>query len=376
MLYLLDRRIIFFALLFLLYGCAKTENNLNTLYENGVLAMVDIEQTIERNISTVTIGDLIQTRELELYISFPRTYEIYVLPDGMSADIWNTAIFSGLNFGEGDSVKEDDLLAHLYIEPDPALVIRLHELELEIARFEASFEREERERRQNRTYIGQLEYEQFIMRSEQTREWYNERLEDLEEQMTGRHFYSPIDGVITSAPHVQPMTPAVNFPTSNNSLLARIVDLDYFYFVVWGELDILRMGSILEVYSIHYGPDFGFEVQIVSDPLVTDIPRLEGQSEYFLLLPVDYNKMYEQLGDTDMTVFNASGTFFVRFDVPLAKDAVLVDRWAVNYENNRAFVWLYENGEIRRRFVEVGATAGEFTQILTGLIEGQEVVIQ
>ena len=368
------------CLLFLFVGCyAAADDDLNVLYQEGVLAMLDIEGVpeISRNTTQVIIGDLIQPRSEDIHVVFPRTYDIHVQPHGISAEIWNRTLFSGLNFSEGDRVQKGDLLAYLIVEPDPALLISLYELEFEIARFETAFERESRTRRQNRTQLGQIEYEQFLMRIERTRERYNERLENIKEQMTGRRFYAPFDGTIVWAAIVPPMSPVVDFPPGHGHRLVSIIDEDYFYFAISGGLDIFRMGQILEVYSTWFGPDFYFDVQIVSDPLVIGIPRLSGQTASFRLLPVDHNRMNElfEAFDINASFFHTSMTH-VRFNVPLAENAMLVNRWAITFENNRNFVWLYENGEISRRFVEVGATFGEYTQILTGLYPGQEVVVQ
>ena len=72
-----------------------------------------------------------------------------------------------------------------------------------------------------------------------------------------------------------------------------------------------------------------------------------------------------------------AGAFGVgEFALPALEDALSVPQQAVIEQEGQFYVWVADNGEARRRFVNLGQRHEEYVQILEGLEEGQEVVVR
>ena len=71
-----------------------------------------------------------------------------------------------------------------------------------------------------------------------------------------------------------------------------------------------------------------------------------------------------------------AGAFAVgTFQLPAYEEAPAVPHQAVHEEEGRFYVWVAENGQAQRAFVDVGEKNDEYVQILTGVSLGQEVVV-
>jgi hypothetical protein len=56
-----------------------------------------------------------------------------------------------------------------------------------------------------------------------------------------------------------------------------------------------------------------------------------------------------------------------------ARNVVLVSRTAINPEDGREFVWLFEDGNRKKRYVVTGLFFENNVQVLSGLEPGEEV---
>jgi multidrug efflux pump subunit AcrA (membrane-fusion protein) len=57
------------------------------------------------------------------------------------------------------------------------------------------------------------------------------------------------------------------------------------------------------------------------------------------------------------------------------KDAILVNKAAVKQYNGREFVYVLEEGMKKQRYIAVGSTDGTNYEVLSGLSEGEKVLI-
>jgi hypothetical protein len=55
---------------------------------------------------------------------------------------------------------------------------------------------------------------------------------------------------------------------------------------------------------------------------------------------------------------------------------VLVNSAAIRSEDEGRFVFLYENGILQKRFIETGVSHMNQTQVISGLVPGQRVVLR
>jgi len=133
-----------------------------------------------------------------------------------------------------------------------------------------------------------------------------------------------------------------------------------------------RFGDVFTVRDVIAG-GVSFDVRVANDPLVR--PVTPGSEHEFILVPADsvaFAAELEQHGLTNWDLRNIS--LRSNASILYARDAVLVNRQAIQTEFQSSYVFLYEDGEISRRYVTVG-TAREYVEILAGLEPGQWVVI-
>jgi len=400
------------ATLLILSGCVSSrasEAALEQLVQEGIIAHFDpeLDPGANHEIIQVTTGDLVQNWIVAVSMAFPRTYhmhfeaEITVGGDTtMTTQAWLYGYFSGTQWRANDRVQEGDFIAELsFSEPEALLIDRLA-LTNEIEQFELAFENEQTRRqdeiaqlRTNRNRASQgerqhisllldraeLEYRQFIYRTEVNRLRLEERLYNLNAPTRTERLYAPVSGTVTTVTqHTQPGL-FRNVPLSMEGAnivgirVVTIVDESYIHFTASPmNLFTLRYGDIVPVRVS--GQDLYFHALVATDPMVLNIRREGGHQ--VRLIPVCDDEYASFLAELEYLGVNmASAHLQAHPVVPLATDAVLLERRAVFEEGLRNFVMLYENGNIGKRYVELGPTFGLTVQILSGLNPGQQVVI-
>ncbi|MCL2372954.1 MAG: efflux RND transporter periplasmic adaptor subunit [Defluviitaleaceae bacterium] len=408
--------------LFMLISCAEYDEPevdvISVLLAEGILAAFEpgeVQQT-RHNLTQVTRGDLIPTWNITLDVVFPRfetiRFEVEnITPGGahIPSEAWNYARFSGFPWRVGDLIEEGELIAELSYEMP--LIIDMLRIELDIEEFERNFEVNYHNRVNE---IAQLEieleladqwemaalrlarakigFQQFLIDSDDRREYFEERLEYFSSRFQPERLYSPVTGrVLVHTPHTQPgwYRYLPNQQWGGNIVGRRVmvlVDEEYYHFEAETYLHALRYGEIVPVQAVgaqvfmdRYGLDLTFHARVVSDPLATEGSRT-GRDHRIILLPAceeEYATFREEVAMFEDNFFSFQNQFSLRalVDIPVALDAVIVDSRAVQTQGNQSFVRLYDNGIITRRYIEVGETLDIRTQVLSGLEPGQRVVM-
>jgi len=188
-----------------------------------------------------------------------------------------------------------------------------------------------------------------ILRREQ-----NRQMTEIREMIAGEDLLAPFDGVVSWASSVRIGT--VIEPWMQ---MVTIYDHHAFQLQTRGSPDMLRFGDIVEVTDSN---GTRRRTTVVSDPLTTG--PTGGYHEDFILQPVD---------DIDASHFmqGSLNAHPIVFDV----EGIIIPTRAIHTEEQRRFVFIYEDGIIRKRYIQQGQFYGGMTQILDGIEEGQLVVI-
>ena len=197
-------------------------------------------------------------------------------------------------------------------------------------------------------------------------ERYNEQLDELYELLEGDKIIAPFDGVIT---HLRDVERGVTV-VSNEDVVIRMVDPGRMQFVVTDHIGLIRYGDVFPALLERH--NFEFEVQVVSDPITTDT-REEVYT--FVLQPVDREGFWSSLAEfgveySTFRTLNITG-FPTRHEI---HHVLTIPVGALNEYDDAVYVLIYEDGDIKRRFINIGFRDNENVQILSGLEEGQMVV--
>ena len=149
--------------------------------------------------------------------------------------------------------------------------------------------------------------------------------------------------------------------------VATLVDAEAYHMVV--NIDETEIGRIRE----------GQEAKVVLDaylgqPLQGEVTRvaLTGANVQGIVV---YDVRVEINSENADLVIRPMMTASVDITVARRDDALLVSSRALRRDAQGRYVEIVENGQIERVPVEIGATSLEFTEVLSGLEEGQEVVV-
>jgi multidrug efflux pump subunit AcrA (membrane-fusion protein) len=323
--FLSGRSVLTALVLLLLFGACGTvrdapPDDLAALYAEGVLLPYDPALTVgmTQELYTLHRGDLIRRRDIPAHIFFPVQSHMYFEQSG--------EYFSGVLAEVGQQVYAGDLLATLSFEPEL----------LEIERLQLLF---------------QIEHAAAVSDEEALRR----RLKEVDDLLAGHALYAPHDGIIT---YVHTGEPG---PLSGRPRIATVTDDSTVLFYLDDSPLYVRFGDELIIEALGEFPQ-RFSARVVTDPLVLESG---GAQMRFLLAPGEDFTANLSLG----TVFRAY-PYFV-----MAYDALLIHRRALHSEGTRRFVYVYDDGRLQKRYVTLGATLGTAVQILTGLEEGQRVVL-
>lgn len=181
------------------------------------------------------------------------------------------------------------------------------------------------------------------------------QLHDIRERIEGEDIIAPFDGFIAWANVIR-----MNTAMDNRVHMVTLYDYNTFQFSGWAARDVFRYGDIVMVSDRNGIPR---ETKVVSDPLADSVGRSETFE--FILQAIDNNL---EAQDFAQEYLSAN---------PLAVDVegVIVPTRAVQAADGRRFVYVYEDGIIRKRYVQVGMVYGHESQILDGIRAGQHVVL-
>ena len=238
----------------------------------------------------------------------------------------------------------------------------LHEMRVAL---DAMIDGYERQTQNQRIARQELIARNFYSQVEQRLEAYHEQLIRLYEQLEGDKIVAPFDGAIVWITEEE-----VDTVMGRQEEVLGIIDPESFQLWAEGRIELIRYGDVFPASMPRH--DLEFMVEVVSDPIAIGT----RQDAYkFILQPENREELWESIYELGIEYsvlrglrLEGSPTEFV------IKNVLVLPREAMNVHDDERYVWLYEDGEFRIRFVDTGFEDGSYVQILSGLKEGQRVV--
>ena len=384
------RKLLFLMLLILIFvsSCASplyrdvfSEDALQRAIDDEIISEPESRRVEEgrRNLIEVQKGDIIDTRDrLSIGFDISQVRNLYFERD----EVRLLELYVSLN----QRVEEGEVLAIAEFDTRE-LEAEVEILQLGIESMEQALEREREghvellaEMRRLRDFSDdiyewdtqnyrmerqELIFQQLVREYEFGLERYREDLEKLYGLLEGEKILAPFDGIIVSIRDVRSGTIIRNFDT-----MFGIINTESFQFAVTENIGVMRYGDQFLATLPSYG--FEFEMEVVSDPIATGTREV---SYRFVLQPVDREGFWRAVYDFGV---EASALRNLRVDgFPIRheiKNVLTIPVAALNDHDEDVYVLLYEDGEIKMRFVEVGFRDDVNVQILSGLEEGQLIV--
>jgi len=347
----------------------------------GIISPVELQQggAIRRNLVEASYADIIHT-DMSIAISFDtsqirplfferdevRLREVFV---SSNQYVEKGDVLAIGTFDTRDLEAEIEIL-ELAIYREEQAFIRdqnhhediLWEMRVERNRMTDAFEWETqnyRIQRQERLYAH------FVRQQEQRLERYEEELAELNELLEGERIIAPFDGIIMIGREFDSGTVIRSYES-----VVGIIARERFQFITTGSIDLVRYGDRFPAAITN--PSFRFDMQVVSDPITTDT----REAVYtFTLQPVDGEDFWERLRELEIE-YSALRNLRINGQ-PIRHElhnVLTLPRGAVRDHDDEVYVLLYEDGDVKMRFVEVGFRDDNNIQILSGLQEGQLVV--
>lgn len=356
--------IILMACLCLLTACQKEEVSLDEpILDEELLT----PEQVNYDITLVEKGNYVKNSQGSAALEFP----IWADLSCETSDTRLKEIF----VKKGDSVKKGDILVTFERKAD---TIALEELELQLKRKKESLEADKADRMEEITiaeealeeiYTHQelriavlniekkrISYEKMVYQTEKSIKDLEERIEELKEDLENNKLIAPFDGVIEKV---------VSFHAG--SLLEK------------GET-ILSMYSpeimLFKVKSANGKLRYNMDVTVTAgrkNQIKSYAGKVVTASN---ILPYTISKDYALIKlnvDAPESDFNSNIKFSGTFQE--IRNVLLVDRNAIEKEDNKSFVYILENDIISKRYISEGYDNREQVWVLDGLYEGQSLIL-
>lgn len=261
----------------------------------------------------------------------------------------------------GDRVKKWQSLASLdRQELRKQLAISFNNYQAELSRFDDT---QDKYKTQKEALILTDEMERILNRSQYSlnNSVINYELNDL--AIKYATIWSPINGVVTVA---EPTNPGVNI--SPSSSVFTVVDPASVYFkseIDEDDVTQVKIGQSAKV-KIDAFPQEVFDSEITNIAFSPVPGQTSTVYKIDFKLPVDNQDMRYRLGmDGDVTITLKQET-----------DTLVLPIDAVNYEDDKAFVWVKKNQALEKIYVDTGIETDTEIQILSGIDPNDSVAIR
>ena len=149
--------------------------------------------------------------------------------------------------------------------------------------------------------------------------------------------------------------------------------------------DAIRAGELLfeirdiSIYQFAFSgdyPTFGYNMPVTV--LFSEIPPIEGR---IVSIPspgrtaspsVFYVDIYEEIPEEDRLRLQ---TVIIRITYQSASNTLTIPTMAVKSENRRSYVYIYDQGAIKKRYVSIGLSNSDITQVLEGLDINDQIIL-
>lgn len=279
-----------------------------------------------------------------------------------------SGVVNRLHVSIGDNVTEGQLLAEL---DDVELQSRLDNAEaaLNMARAELDFADLELKRKlelseRNMISDGEMEAAEKSHRLAQLKIREAEaNMEYSETQLTHAKIHAPISGVVASVTTQEGETVAASFSTPT---FVTIIDLDRLE--LWAYVDETDIGRVAEgqkaVFTVDTYPETEFEGEVQSI-----YPNAVIQNTV-----VNYVTIV-RIGDRQGKILRPEMTANVTIVLETREDVLAVPRGAIKRDQGRYIVFVKDDGQTEERVVRVGWRDNSHTQILSGVTEGETILV-
>ncbi|BBB92185.1 MAG TPA: efflux RND transporter periplasmic adaptor subunit [Methylomusa anaerophila] len=299
------------------------------------------------NETTVTVGrgDIAETASATGTISAVNSVDI-------SSRV--TGLIRELNVKENDIVKAGQVLVVL---DDTSLRAQLAQYEAQLENYAAIYERSQKMAAIGGESLQQLDTDRTNYLVSQST--YNNYASQLEYYV----IKAPIDGVVVGKPTPAGQTVAQGI--SSPQVIMTIADMS--------QMQIKVMVDETDVGKVQVGQKVSFTVDAYTDKTftgtVTNISKSATTSSNVVYYPV-----YVDV-DSPAGLLYPTMTARVTVNIGESKNALVVPLSALKEDKGEQYVQLKENGELRRTPVQIGLRDDTKVEILSGLSEGDNVVI-
>jgi multidrug efflux pump subunit AcrA (membrane-fusion protein) len=364
-------------------SCASVEavpaSTINAVVADGTLSVKSAEET-KPDYEYITAEKTSQSRynNLNVAVNAPIRRDLFFERDN--------GRLTGIHVANGTRVKAGDVIAEIKFDQERLTADR-NQLVFTIEQFEQSFARQDEQFQERLTVANEtvtfaeeadlelavlnlteleLSYEQFLFNNQQTRDDYDRRLTELDEQIAGEKLLAPFDGIIGYVANFWENTLVRNW-----NRIATVIDDQRIQFSIEASKEVLRYGTIVTIKD--QNETVSFDAKVVSDPLAVFSTNINFR---YMLEPVEPGIIRQLLGDGNVNLemlqrLNLSAEVMATE----VSDAFILPRNYVHSEDRKRYVNILEDDMLKKRYVVEGITFPEGVQIIDGLEAGQLVVL-
>jgi macrolide-specific efflux system membrane fusion protein len=279
-----------------------------------------------------------------------------------------SGIVTNLHVNVGDNVREGTLLAEI---DSTEFEARLHQAEanLEVAKANLEFALLDRDR-QNELLTKDLVSQNVVDVAERGHEVAEAEVKQAEAnleyariQLEYTKIRAPISGVVASVSTQEGETVAASFAAPT---FCTIIDLSRLE--VWAYVDETDIGRIRNGQKAEFTVDTYSDVDFQGE-VVAVYPSAEIQDNV-----VNYVTII-RIADDQGRILRPEMTTTVNIFLETRENVLALPNRAVRRERGRRFVYVREGREPVKRWVKVGWKDGDFTEIVEGLDENEDVVL-
>jgi hypothetical protein len=302
----------------------------------------------------------------------------------------HSGVFSGVYASIGDRVTSGVLLAEQLFAQE-ALEIERDRIQLQYEQFnnrfaqeyqwrtreleETQFALDSHENESNELLLlklaqQELHFEQFIFENNNRRQYFRRQLSRIDEDLKGEQIFAPFDGVIIYTSEIE-AGETIELFRGTARPIAEIINDDIVHFTVSAPPTVIRFGDIFTLSDTD--DNLFFDVKVISDPLASGTVADNMVFRLAAVCEITFKETLAEAGLTNLDLRDIS--FRLSASIPLAMDAVLVNHNAIHPEDTRNFVFVYEDGNLLKRYVTLGIRFGSDVQILFGPEPGQKVML-
>lgn len=299
---------------------------------------------------------------------------VYPMTEALSFDK-EGARFEEVLVRKGDKVTKGQVLATFLIESDQ---VAMEELALALDRTEQEYGREkgkklyeitsaeeklteisglsEKEIAEKRIEILKMQYEKYCYQTEKQMETLKDRIEEIKEKQAQNCLTAPFDGIVSSVRSYN-----VGDKVTAGAEILTVYSPERVLLTVKNENNQFRYNMPVSLEVGNGNNRSVFQGRVVTAPEVMP----EGEVLHNVLIVLDEEVKASEL----------SGNIRYQCNTIEIRDVLVADNQTISWEEQTAYVYIYENGKLCKRAVKVGMNNSKEAWILDGVTEGKSLVL-